>query len=152
MKMRAIKLFAAILFVASLANAVQDRFGSERYEVPRTSFTDTQDFNVRIASITEPRIDFASMTPTSGGSLVVRSIVISGIVPSTITFYDDTQFNSASSTRARVHYYGSPISAPVEIDLDLFMSSGIIYNKVGTAPMLIKWDWLSPRKRGDARK
>lgn len=144
-------LAVALLFVAGGLHAASDRFGNERYEVPRTSFTESADNNVVISSVSAP--DFA-------GSFVLRSVIFSGLVSSTMTFYDDTEFNSGSVVRTKYIYVPglgtTSDGKPVTVQADVFFSSGIVYKKEGTAPVQINWDYLSPGtwqgKKGDARK
>lgn len=129
--------FAAVLFLTASAHAVSDRFGSERTEIPRSSFTDSADLNVVVASI--------SAVDNWKGSFVIRRVSFSGYVGSTVAFYDDTQFTANTSTRAKVFYFPpSNDGRPTTTQLDIYCSSGIMYNKQGTAPMNMNWDYVTP--------
>lgn len=152
--MKAKLLILSFLFLTARAWAESDRFGNWRQEVPRSSYTETADKDVFIATVTELNTLFATMTPTAGGDLVLRSVIFSGLVASTIAFYDDSQFNQFTTTRTKLIYTPQAGSggAPVQIFTDVYFSSGILYNKIGLAPVQINWDWLTNRKSGDSRK
>lgn len=146
-------LILSFLFLTAKAWCGADRFGNWRQEVPRSSYTETADRDVFIATVTELDTRFATMTPTGGGDLIIRSVIFSGVLPSTISFYDDSQFNQFTTTRTKVAY--NPLNGqggPLQVWLDVFMSSGIGYSKNGLGPVQINWDWLSNRKSGDTRK
>jgi len=147
-----------LLFLTSLSYGASDRFGNWRSEVPRSSYTTGNEQNVFIASVTQPNVDFASMTPTSGGSLIIRSVIFSGIVSSTITFYDGGIFDGNITTKTVLNYVpiigtvvGGIGGVPIKVDLDMYVSTSVAYSKIGLAPITIKWDWLSPRLSGDPR-
>ncbi len=152
--MKAIKYALAILFVAGTISSVwagPDRFGADRDEIARTSFTDTTDLNVVIASA-------AANGP---GSMVVRGVIFSGMASSTVTFYDASLFTANVTTMSRLEYSpmlsggGGSGSQPIYVPVDIFISSGVMYSKQGPAPVTIKWDWLTigeyKGKRGDPR-
>ena len=138
-----IKYVLALLLIPCTLYAASDRFGSERRETPRSSFTNTTDVNVFISSI-----------PSDGiGTLVLRSIVYGGILPSTITIFDGMIFTGATSTAGifvDIPVAQGPIR-PHEVNVDIYISSALAYDKKGLAPVIFKYDWLSPRKQGDSR-
>lgn len=151
MKIASKLMAVGLLFLGSVAYGSSDRFGNERAEIPRSSFTAGGEFNAFIASVTEPNVNFATMTPASGGSLVLRGAIFSGVIPSTITFFDGGIFDGNITTRTILNYSPGGSGIPTRVDLDMFISTGIGYSKVGLAPVTILWDWLSPRKTGDKR-
>lgn len=121
----------------SIANAGQDRYGSMRPEIPRSSFTNSSD----------PGVVIASNPTNSGGFFVVRYAYCSGVNASTITFYDTQTFTVNASTKdVLVHQPASPtalLGSPAsDIHFNTLYSSGIAYIKTGSAPCGIKWDYL----------
>lgn len=137
------KLFAAAIFLglACLAHAgSQDRVGNDRLEVTRSSYTETTDLDVVIAS--RVTISYAGGS-IEAGDMYVRSVVFSGAAPSTITFYDANLFTNATTTRAKVYWPGNQVT-PVTVDVSLYFSSAVMYSKQGTAPANINWDYFTP--------
>ncbi len=136
------------LLLSASVHAASDRFGNERMEVPRSSYTDSEDLNLVISSI-----------PSNGvGSLVLRSVIFSGVDPTTITFYNANLFKASISTAMMLEYtpnFGASSGSggiPVKVDLDMYISSAIMYRKIGgSAPVLIKYDWLANPSLPDRR-
>lgn len=130
-------LAGLILFSWSLSHAGQDRFGSMRGEIPRSSFTYSAD----------PGVVVASNPTNSGGFFVVRYAYCSGVNASTITFYDTQTFTVNATTKDVLsHQPTSPTSfngaTETSIHFNTLYSSGIAYIKTGAAPCGIKWDYL----------
>lgn len=125
--------------LTAFAHSAQDRYGSVRNEIPRSSYTSTADIGVTIAS----------NVPTVGAPMVLRSIVCSGVNATTVTVADATFYTPATSTKAVYIYIpsnptsilGSPGN---QIYYDTYMSSGIKYTKDGgNAPCHITWDFIT---------
>lgn len=137
------KLFAliGILFLAGPVFAGQDRFGNSRYEIPRTSFTLSSDRNVIIAS--------AGVTQWESGygAIMIRSIDCSGVNPSTITVFNSIVFDGASSTAA-IYQYNPSNGKTDGFYGSVFISSALSYDKLGTAPCMIGWDYTTIPKFG----
>lgn len=135
--MKKVILSLLILLGAGSAYA-KDRFGNERSEIPRSSWTASAEIGVTIAS-----------NPTGGGSpMVLRSISCSGVVATTITVVDANVYTINTTTRIMFSYVPTQPTAglgayPSQIFYDQFFSSGITYTKTGTpAPCNISWDFL----------
>lgn len=137
-------LAGILLFLAGSAFAGSDRFGAERRETARSSFTTSSDAYVIISSVPSDNV----------GSLVLRSISFSGLQATTVTVYDtNLKPNIGPMTTAYMVQY-VPLTGdgkPTQVDVDLFISSALMYNKVGTAPTLLKWDWMSLPVVGEDR-
>ena len=136
--MKTLKLLLGFLFLTATGHAAADRFGNQRSEIPRSSFTNTADLNVVIASVTS----------SGDGSLVIRSVTFSGVNSDTVTFYDANIMTANISTKTSLSYvpvtggnFGG--SYPTVVPIDVWCSSAIMYTKVGTTPVQIKWDWLT---------
>lgn len=136
--MKKLLIAFGLLLACKVVHAGQDRFGSTRQEVPRSSFTASEDPGVVIAS-----------HPTGGslGPFILRTVYCSGVVASTITFYDTQKFTANPSTRDVFAY--NPVTplailgtSPSQVDFSSYYSSGISYIKIGLAPCGIRWDYL----------
>ena len=142
------KIFCASLvcLVSSFVyGATSDRFGNLRLEVPRSSYTETTDRDVLIATV----------TPQNTGAIYLRSVTFSGVTPSTISFYDTVTFQSDTSTRAKIVYpgvVGTSAVSPGTYWINQYYSSGTMYNKQGTAPCIINWDYSTPPRYGGVGK
>lgn len=148
--MRKIEFSAILLILLSFPlYAASDRFGSERTEVPRSSFTDTT---------TGGNVVISSVPSDGNGSLVLRAVIFSGMRPSTVTFYDANLFEAVTTTRTRLEYTpvfnttGGSGSLPTRVNVDMWFSSALMYNKIGAGPVTILYDWLAPSRLGDPRK
>lgn len=136
------KLFATLvaLFVLTLSatsvRADDDRFGSERFEVPRTSFTDSADFNVLIASA-------PALYENTGGEIYLKAVNCTGATAGIITFYDTVTWELTTSTRTRIEHIANNVTS---IPYGILFSSGLMYNKTAATPCVISWDFSTPPK------
>jgi len=109
MKVIITKLFAiALLFLTANASADDDRFGSERYEVNRVSFSEsTPNRDVLISSAP---VQWSSATYQSPqGELYLKGLDCYGIETTTVTFYDTITFNADVTTRTKYIHVGMTI-------------------------------------------
>ena len=114
-----------MLVCAGFLYASSDRFSNERPAVWRSSFTATADRDVSIAT----------------DAVIFWDVVVGSPSPnSSITIYDssDTVFTVSHTTVARIatdeRNRGNPYS--------IYLSSGLMYNKIGTADINILWDYM----------
>ena len=92
--MKKLGILVGIILSATFSYAGQDRFGSMRKEVLRSSFTNSVDPGVNIASNTVPGWDVLKGSSTGYLGFILRYVNCSGVNPSTITFFDTIIFNS----------------------------------------------------------
>lgn len=144
-------LIIPILFLAfKLDAAVADKFGTNGDAVSRSSFTDSNSSNhVLIASA--PNV----MQNELGGNIILRSLIISGVNPSTVTFYDSVTFAVNVPTVTKIVYNPNPLTAglPVTIPINVAISSGLMCDIVeaqvaGSNFKQIKWDYTTPPRNG----
>ena len=142
-------LFLSVLFFAVNAWA-GDRWGNPRGEITRSSYTESNnDVNVLVSSASKYWQDTLSL----GGDIIVRSVILSGVNPSTITFYDTISFTNATTTESKVFFPGIANNVPVEVPVNLHISSGFMYSKTEGTPSrgvqaIFKWDYLIPPNGG----
>lgn len=120
---------AIVMFfcVSGILNAGQDRYGNVRTSAWRSSFTATADRNFSIST----------------AAVIFWDVVVGSPSPnSLITIYDSssTVFTTALTTVARiatdVRNHGNPYN--------IYLSSGLMFNKIGTADITILWDYINP--------
>lgn len=151
------KILFALSFVLAAAGlvhaAAEDRFGNQRNEVPRSSYTESADNNVMIASAPTMAQVFVASAPTSG-ALYLRRAIFSGVNATTVTFYDTQNFTVNTTTRTKLVYVptnsAGGVTGITSIDMDMYFSSGIVYNKEqgGIAPFTMLFDFTTtPRYR-----
>lgn len=136
MKMKSKLLAVLLLFLAAPVFAADDRFGSERMEVSRTSWTNTADTNVLIASA-------PVLYSGYGGELVLKRVTCSGAAGEDIFFYDTVSNIIDISTRTR-HVHTNGGTAFTTADYGVLFSSGLMYRKTGGNPCTIHWDYTTP--------
>lgn len=142
--MKAKLLAIALLLVPAIAFADDDRFGSERAEVSRTSYTQSADLNVLIASAP------VQTYPAIGGEIYLKGVDCFGVAPSTIAFYDATRFDNTVSTRTKFIHIGAlapsgRAQGHTHMPYSMLFSSGLVYTKIGIAPCTITFDFtLTP--------
>ena len=122
------------LFCGIVSAATNDRFGNNKNEIPRSSFTSSADRNVLIAS--------APVTFGQSGAIVLRYVYCTGVVSSTITIFNSMVFDGASSTKTSVIYAPTGFSSQ-PLWGSVYISSALSYDKVGTAPCTIGWDYTT---------
>jgi len=147
MKMKSKILAVAICLIGSAAFASSDRFGNDRSEILRSSFTNTVDISVLIAS--------APISYDRSGTLILKRVQCFGTTASTITF-NDLIFASGASTRTVfIHQPAAPLllisQQHTSAEFDMSFSSGLMYHKLGLAPCTIHWDYTIPPPHGDDR-
>lgn len=129
------KIVLGLVFWGSLMSvsyAASDRFGNNRPEIPRSSFTVTEDAYIKIS--------------TSAHGIVLRTVVVtSATAGSWIQFFNSTSavLGTAGATRLEIITNTLGDTGP----FDMYFSSGLAYRKNGTAAILIKWDYISPADR-----
>jgi len=127
------KLLVSLLFVggiSGLSYAGQDDFGNDRPAIWRSSATSSSDNGVILAT----------------GAAILRSVVVakSG-TGSTLQLFN----GSVSSGTAQVINSVIDTTAGKYIQYDLFYSSGLIYNNLGSTPAGIDiiWDYYITRNK-----
>ena len=157
--MKQLLVLPILFFAFRLDAATSDRFGNSRREVFRSSFTDSNnDLKVMISSVSK----YWSDTGNRGSDTIyLRRAIISGVNPSTVTFYDVFHFNNPFSTAAKIMYNpeltGGTMMGSQVIDFDVPFSSGLSYSKVeatnsGTVFLQILWDYSVPPIAGGVGK
>lgn len=146
-------LTGLILLIVGTAQAASDRFGNERDEIPRSSYTASNEKGVTIASAP---VAFVSGSTVASGGLVLRYVSCSGVNASTLTFVDAMVYNLNPSTRVVFAYQPVSPSAilgtpPAQVNYNAFFSSAITYQKEGFAPCVSGWDYTTRPRHGDPR-
>ena len=151
---KTLKLFLAMIVfgcVQKVNAASGDRFGYSRLEVPRSSYTDSGNtVNVLISSAP----NYWSSNLSRGGNIILRSMTVSGVNPSTITFYDTITFANNVSTMVKVYY--SPVvtangnMGAANLNFNILFSSGLMISKtdIGGVSASIQWDYTTPPSNG----
>ena len=141
------KLLAVVAFFLFCGVVSADEYS--RLGVPRSSFTDTADVNVLIASagVTQGEAGY--------GGIILRYVACSGVVSSTITVFNSMVFDGNSSTVTKFVYVprlDSSLNAyatSAEHYTPARISSALSYDKQGLAPCVIGWDYtVIPRYGG----
>lgn len=143
MKINKILLSICFLLPTALHAAGADRFGNQSLEIPRSSWTTGNESNVLIATA---GVAMSSVTSfgQEPGMIVLRSIVCSGSVASTVTVFNSMVFNGQSSTASYFSFVpGQTDSAQYA---SVLISSALSYQKIGLAPCLIQWDYTTAPK------
>jgi len=125
-----------VLLLAAPVFADDDRFGSERFEVPRTSYTHSVDALVLIASA--PAVQPGN---TIGGEIYLKHVSCTGNGADDIHFYDTVTFQADTTIRARVIHQATLVTS---VPYSILFSSGLMYDKSGGAPCVIQWDYTTP--------
>ena len=127
---RLVIIFVMFLGLYSYASAGRDRYGNEMREIARTSYTETTDVNVVIAS----------------APCKITEIIFSGVNASTISLYDARFFTVNVTTKQKVAYVPmigtQPSQTIAPVPLDVHFSSALMYNRQGVGPLIIKWEYI----------
>lgn len=136
---KAVVLAACILFFKGISFANQDNWGSMRTPVWRSSRTNSADTFVLIATgpIHFHGIEVGSGT-VGGGSGFVAVFNTTSAVTTVPTIFSTAAFCSTNSAPT------FPSVTPCIYDM--YLSSGLVYNKIGIADVNILWDYLTPIK------
>src|SRR3990167_2805271 len=116
--------------LVSASYAAQDRFGSARHEIPRSSITASNDSYILITT----------------GACVLRDVIVtSATAGGNIQFWNFTSsaLGTAGNERLPILTDTSGNKGP----FDMYFSSGIAYRKNGTSVIVIKWDYVYPSER-----
>jgi hypothetical protein len=120
--MKKIYLLLSLMFMATVCQSAHDFYGSERTTLWRSSYTETVDTNVLIAS----------------SSIHFRGVQIASAVANSYVFiYNNSNFTASVTTATKID-----LSTAREVLFDIPLSSGLMYNKIGTAKVNFLWDWI----------
>lgn len=138
--MKKLFLFVPLWFLVANVFAVQDRWGSERPAVFRSSRTAAQCDMLLISS-----------GPIHLHAVVVASATLNQGAESRVTFYNSTggattlaNFNVSTATLLNTNV-GQGAPPTYAVNYDMYFSSGLVIEKKGNADVTILWDYVETR-------
>lgn len=118
------------------------RFGGTLDEIPRATYSTAESLGgVAIASVTSGHFTANFSSNPRSGTLYLRSITFSGVIPTTITLFDCQNFTVQPATRTQLYWPGGNIPAQ-DVNVSIHFSSAIMPLKAGAGVTTYHWDYL----------